>query len=131
MAPGRYRDGQGKLHVHLHPQPPEAADGRGGRRYLLRTNLTENDPALLWQYYIQLVAVEEALENLKGDLAIRPVFHQEERKSKPTFSLRFWPIGSAGGWLSAACMPLAFARAGLAPGLTARSELWRNSPPSR
>ena len=29
-------------------------------RYLLRTNLTENDPALLWQYYIQLVAVEQA-----------------------------------------------------------------------
>ena len=41
-------------------------------RYLLRTNLTENDPALLWQYYTQLVAVEEAFKNLKGDLAIRP-----------------------------------------------------------
>ena len=26
-------------------------------RYLLRTNLTEADPATLWQYYIQLVAV--------------------------------------------------------------------------
>ena len=46
-------------------------------RYLLRTNLTENDPALLWQYYTQLVAVEEAFKNLKGDLAIRPIFHQE------------------------------------------------------
>jgi hypothetical protein len=43
-------------------------------RYLLRTNLTENDPALLWQYYIQLVAVEQAFKNLKGDLAIRPVW---------------------------------------------------------
>ena len=49
-------------------------------RYLLRTNLTENDPALLWQYYIQLVAVEQAFKNLKGDLAIRPVFHQDERR---------------------------------------------------
>ena len=45
-------------------------------RYLLRTNLTESDPATLWQYYIQLVAVEEAFKNLKADLAIRPVFHQ-------------------------------------------------------
>ena len=45
-------------------------------RYLLRTNLTDDDPAKLWQYYIQLVAVEEAFRNLKGDLAIRPVFHQ-------------------------------------------------------
>jgi hypothetical protein len=31
-------------------------------RYLLRTNLTENDPTLLWQYYIQLVAVEQAFK---------------------------------------------------------------------
>ena len=49
-------------------------------RYLLRTNLTENDPALLWQYYIQLVAVEQAFKNLKGDLAIRPIFHQDEHR---------------------------------------------------
>ena len=49
-------------------------------RYLLRTNLTENDPALLWQYYTQLVAVEQAFKDLKGDLAIRPVFHQEQRR---------------------------------------------------
>src|SRR3954467_15654465 len=49
-------------------------------RYLLRTNLTESDPALLWQYYVQLVAVEEAFKNLKGDLAIRPIFHQDERR---------------------------------------------------
>jgi hypothetical protein len=45
-------------------------------RYLLRTNLTENDPAQLWSYYLQLVAVEEAFKNLKGDLSIRPIFHQ-------------------------------------------------------
>ncbi|MFL5251717.1 MAG: IS1634 family transposase, partial [Rhodopila sp.] len=48
-------------------------------RYLLRPNLTENDPALLWQYYIQLVAVKQAFKNLKGDLAIRPVFQDERR----------------------------------------------------
>ena len=48
-------------------------------RYLLRTNLTEDDPAVLWQYYIQLVAVEEAFKNLKQDLAIRPVFHQDQQ----------------------------------------------------
>jgi Transposase DDE domain len=49
-------------------------------RYLLRTNLTEDDPAVLWQYYIQLVAVEQAFKNLKGDLAIRPVLHQDVRR---------------------------------------------------
>ena len=42
-------------------------------RYLLRTNLTDADPAKLWDHYIQLVKVEEAFKNLKGDLAIRPL----------------------------------------------------------
>ena len=45
-------------------------------RYLLRTNLTDTDPAKLWEFYLQLVAVEEAFRNLKGDLAVRPIFHQ-------------------------------------------------------
>ncbi len=47
-------------------------------RYLLRTNLTESDPAKLWEYYLQLVAVKEAIKTLKGDLAIRPIYHQRE-----------------------------------------------------
>ena len=42
-------------------------------RYLLRTNLVEEDPAKLWSHCLLLVAVEEAFKNLKGDLAIRPV----------------------------------------------------------
>jgi transposase len=45
-------------------------------RYLLRTNLTAQDPARLWEFYTQLTQVEEAFKNLKGDLAIRPVYHQ-------------------------------------------------------
>lgn len=47
-------------------------------RYLLRTNLTDQDPARLWEMYLQLAAVEEAFKNLKGDLAIRPIHHQNE-----------------------------------------------------
>src|SRR5919108_70766 len=31
-------------------------------RYLLRTNLTETDPKLLWEYYLQLVAIEGAFK---------------------------------------------------------------------
>ena len=46
-------------------------------RYLLRTNLTDYDPDALWRYYMQLVFVEEAFRTLKGDLAIRPVYHQK------------------------------------------------------
>ena len=45
-------------------------------RYLLRTNLPGQDPAQLWQFYIQLVEIEEAFKNLKDDLQLRPIYHQ-------------------------------------------------------
>ena len=84
-------------------------------RYLLRTNLTENDPALLWQYYIQLVAVEQAFKNLKQDLAIRPVFHQDEHRIEAHIFIAFL----------AYCLQvtLQLRLHALAPGLTARSAL--------
>ena len=49
--------------------------GREGR-YLLRTNLAADDPELIWRCYMQLCHVEEAFRTLKGDLGLRPVFHQ-------------------------------------------------------
>ena len=49
-------------------------------RYLLRTNLTQTDPKQLWEYYLQLVAIEAAFRNLKEDLEIRPIFHQKEER---------------------------------------------------
>jgi hypothetical protein len=84
-------------------------------RYLLRTNLTDNDPAQLWQYYIQLVAVEEAFRNLKGDLAIRPIFHKDEKRIEAHIFIAFL----------AYCMQITLTRRlhALAPGLTARSAL--------
>jgi len=84
-------------------------------RYLLRTNLTDNDPAQLWQYYIQLVTVEEAFRNLKGDLAVRPVFHKIERRIEAHIFVAFL----------AYCMQVTLTRRlhALAPGLTARSAL--------
>jgi hypothetical protein len=84
-------------------------------RYLLRTNLTEHDPALLWQYYTQLVAVEEAFKNLKGDLAIRPIFHQQERRVEAHIFIAFL----------AYCLQITLQRRlhALATGLTARSAL--------
>ena len=47
-------------------------------RYLLRSNLTGEDPATLWRYYMQLSEIEQAFKELKHDLAIRPIFHQRE-----------------------------------------------------
>ena len=84
-------------------------------RYLLRTNLTENDPAQLWSYYLQLVAVEEAFRNLKGDLAIRPIFHQDEERVEAHIFIAFL----------AYCLHVTLGRRlhALAPGLTPRSVL--------
>jgi hypothetical protein len=84
-------------------------------RYLLRSNLTETDPAVVWTYYLQLVAVEQAFRNLKGDLAIRPIFHQEEARMEAHLFVSFLAYGlhvTLGRWLR-----------NLAPGLTPRSVL--------
>ena len=49
-------------------------------RYLLRSNLRDEDPATLWQYYIRLTEIEQAFKELKHDLAIRPIFHQTDKR---------------------------------------------------
>ena len=84
-------------------------------RYLLRTNLTESDPAKLWEYYLQLVAVEEAFKTLKGDLSIRPIFHQYERRIEAHIFIAFL----------AYCLHVTLGHRlkHLAPGLTTRSAL--------
>jgi hypothetical protein len=46
--------------------------------YLLRSNLSSEDPAILWQRYIQLTEIEAAFRNLKSDLAVRPIYHQKD-----------------------------------------------------
>jgi Transposase DDE domain len=58
-------------------------------RYLLRTNLTAADPAQLWGFYMQLVRVEEAFRTLKGDLALRPIYHQNEHRIEAHLFLAF------------------------------------------
>ena len=49
-------------------------------RYLLRSNMSAEKPDQLWQFYIQLTQVEAAFKDLKDDLALRPIFHQKERR---------------------------------------------------
>jgi transposase len=49
-------------------------------RYLLRTNLGSHAPEQLWTFYIQLTEVEQAFKELKHDLAVRPIHHQNESR---------------------------------------------------
>ncbi len=49
--------------------------------YLLRSNLTGQAPGELWRHYIQLTEIEQAFKELKGDLSLRPVFHQTDERT--------------------------------------------------
>jgi len=48
--------------------------------YMLRTNLTETDPAILWKRYIQLTEAEWAFRITKDELSIRPIWHQRAER---------------------------------------------------
>jgi transposase len=81
--------------------------------YLLRTNLKDADPARLWKRYMQLVQVEEAFRTLKGDLGLRPIWHQLESRIEAHVFISF----------QAYCLQVTLrARLkALAPGLTPRA----------
>lgn len=57
--------------------------------YLLRTNLSAEDPALLWQRYMQLTQIEAAFKCLKSELGVRPVYHQLEHRVEAHILIAF------------------------------------------
>jgi hypothetical protein len=83
--------------------------------YLLRSNLTGGDPAKLWAFYLQLVEIEQAFKELKGDLAIRPIYHQTDARIEAHIFVAFL----------AYCLQVTLKQRlrSLAPGLTPRSVL--------
>lgn len=83
--------------------------------YLLRTNLCGDDPAQLWTYYIQLTEIEQAFKELKGDLSIRPIYHQRDERIEAHIFVAFL----------AYCLQvtLKYRLKALAPGLTPRAVL--------
>ena len=84
-------------------------------RYLLRSNLSAQEPEKLWQFYIQLTQVEAAFKDLKDDLALRPIFHQLEERIEAHIFVSFLAY-CLHAHLRACLKPLA-------PGLTPRSVL--------
>jgi len=83
--------------------------------YLLRSNLCGENPALLWQYYMQLTQVEQAFKNLKSDLALRPLYHQKDSRIEAHIFVAFL----------AYCLQVTLQQRlrPLAPGLTPRAVL--------
>jgi hypothetical protein len=84
-------------------------------QYLLRSNLTGEDPATLWKYYIQLVEVEQAFKTLKMDLSLRPIHHQKDERIEAHIFVAFLSY----------CLQVTLQQRlkALAPGLTVRSVL--------
>jgi hypothetical protein len=89
-------------------------------RYLLRTNLVGRNPAEMWAFYTQLVQVEEAFKTLKGDLGIRPIHHQKEKRIEAHIFVAFLAY--------ALHVTLRRRLRDLAPGLTPRSVLEKFRP---
>ena len=84
-------------------------------RYLLRTNMTDRPAVQLWEFYMQLGQVEQAFKHLKGDLALRPIYHQKEERIEAHILVAFL----------AYCLHVSLGRRlkDSAPGLTPRSVL--------
>jgi hypothetical protein len=70
---------EGHLSFALDRAALRAVRQREGR-YLLRTNLSADDPELIWRCYMQLVFVEEAFRTLKSDLGLRPIYHRKPER---------------------------------------------------
>lgn len=83
--------------------------------YLLRSNISDEDPIKLWQYYIQLTEIEQAFKELKNDLMIRPINHQREDRIESHIFVAFLSY----------CLQVTLKNRlkALAPGLTPRAVL--------
>jgi transposase len=72
---------EGKAHLRItwekDPDWARYADLSEGC-YLLRTNVTDLEPAALWKQYIQLTEAEWAFRISKEELRLRPVWHQKQ-----------------------------------------------------
>jgi hypothetical protein len=83
--------------------------------YLLRSNLGDADPTRLWTHYIHLTEIEQAFKERKGDLGLRPIYHQLDKRIDAHIFVAFLAY-CLQVTLKARLRPLA-------PGLTPRSAL--------
>ena len=76
------RDAEGHLIDLKIERPKDRSDWaeKANGCYILRTNLTEEDPAVLWKTYMNLSQAEKAFRMEKSDLGMRPIFHQTEKR---------------------------------------------------
>ena len=79
LPPDGHAVTRASFHFRVDKNKLRQAELRDGH-YLLRSNLTGEDPAVLWTRYIQLTNIEAAFRSLKSDLGLRPIYHRKERR---------------------------------------------------
>jgi hypothetical protein len=82
---------------------------------LLRSNLVGEDPAVLWERYVQLAQIEAAFKTMKSELGIRPLYHHLGHRVEAHILVAFLSyclLVTLKNWLRA-----------LAPGLTPKAVL--------
>ncbi len=52
--------------------------------------MNETDPAKLWEFYFQPTEVEQAFKELKGDRALRPIYHPLDRRIEAHIFCELW-----------------------------------------
>ena len=95
------------------------AEMRDGH-YLLRSNLTAEDPGVLWERYVQLTQIEAAFKAMKSELGLRPIYHRLGDRVEAHILVAFL----------AYCLLVTLKKRlqALAPGLTPRSVLETLTP---
>jgi hypothetical protein len=90
-------------------QEAELYDGH----YLLRSNLSDQEPAWLWKLYMLLVEIEAVFKSFKNDLGLRPIYHSTEGRVEAHIFICFL----------AYCLQVTLRQRlnALAPGLTPRA----------
>ena len=58
--------------------------------YLLRSNLTQDEPVWLWKLYMLLVGIEGVFRTFKNDLQVRPLYHWLEARVEARIFVSFW-----------------------------------------
>jgi len=103
--------GQSGHHSFWALRKAELRDGH----YLLRSNMVAEDPAVLWERYIQLTQIEAAFRTMKSELDIRPIYRQLEHRVEAHILVAFL----------ASCLTVTLKNRlhALAPGLTPKAVL--------
>jgi hypothetical protein len=81
--------------------------------YLLRSNLSDQEPEWLWKLYMLLVEIEAVFKSFKNDLGLRPIYHSVEDRVEAHIFVCFL----------AYCLQVTLRQrlTALAPGLTPRA----------